>query len=153
MVCAGKKGWKTLQIIEENGRSTLGPWDVEHANRGDYLVRHELVREYALSGKGDRMKVAACLRPLLEGNIRMRFPEHCPPSAMLGQFVNQIRTAKDGHPLFAMKRLADEMEALNDYTKQFHHSGTSAVGGVEPLETELRQFARRTLSFAAGLPA
>lgn len=146
------KSKKALHIEEVNGRSRIAEWDILRATRSDYFTRHDLVAGFVSSGIGDRTAIAVSLRLLLEGNLRMRFPEHFAPHEWLGDFIKKVRTATAGEYLAALQPKLYELTSVNDYAKQFHHDQNPTAALVKPVDAELKAYARRTLDLAAGLP-
>lgn len=146
------KSKKALHIDEVNGRSRIAEWDILRATRSDYFTRHDLISEFLSTGLGDRTAVAVSLRLLLEGNLRMRFPEHFAPNEWLGDFIKKVRSASSGEYLAALQPKLDELTSVNDYAKQFHHDQNPTAALVKPVDAELKAYARRTLNLAAGLP-
>jgi wobble nucleotide-excising tRNase len=146
------KSKKALHIDEVNGRSRIAEWDILRATRSDYFARHDLISEFLRTGLGDRTAVAVSLRLLLEGNLRMRFPEHFGPNEWLGDFIKRVRSAGSGDYLAALQSKLDELTSVNDYAKQFHHDQNPTAALVKPVDAELKAYARRALDLAAGLP-
>lgn len=61
----------------------------------------------------------------------------------LGDIVKKIRDGGEEHPAFA---LYDELDAINDYTKEHHHGENLHDVAEAPIDrVELTGFVRRTL--------
>lgn len=66
---------------------------------------------------------------------------------MLGTIIGKIGTSGAGHPLFP---LLDDLDALNEYTRRYHH-GESPNAATEPISnTELQGFVKRSLIITGG---
>lgn len=142
---------KALQIADQENKSSLMEWDIMRATQSDYFARYERIYEFITTGKGDPMNVAVALRLLLEGNLRMRFPNEFPAGEWLGDFIKRIKDAKSGDPLYLMQSSLAELTAINDYAKQFHHDPNPAAAAVKPADAELKAYGKRTLAFARGV--
>jgi len=141
-----------LFIDEHSGCSHIAPWDIVKATQADYFVRHSLISDFCNSMSGDRTAVATSLRPLLEGNLRMRFPDRFGPDEWLGDFIKKVKNATPGDILVPLQGKLAILADINDYAKQFHHDQNPAAAQVKPVDAELKAYARQTLDFAAGLP-
>jgi wobble nucleotide-excising tRNase len=143
---------KALQILDKNEKSSVADWDIIRATQSEYFNRFEHIRDFVESGGADALIVAGALRPLLEGNLRMRFPVEFPVGEWLGDFIKKVREASDGNSLFSMQPSLSELSEINEYTKQFHHDPNPGSAIAKPVESELKAYSRRTLAFIRGLP-
>jgi hypothetical protein len=55
------------------------------------------------------------------GMLRSHFPGHFKPEEWLGDFIIRIRNASDSDGLFHAKADLPEIEAINEYSKKYHH--------------------------------
>ncbi|MNM91217.1 hypothetical protein D3C81_1035110 [compost metagenome] len=107
----------------------------------DYFKNYSILESY-LNGiyDGDDISVARCIRPLLEGYLRVRFPKYFKPNEWLGDFIKFIRNSD----IDILKLLISELEDINEYSKKFHHED----GIVLSIDSnELRGFCSRTIDF------
>ena len=90
------------------------------------------------------------IRPLLEENLRFRFPDHF-STGWLGDFIGAVSKAQPGEPLPALfSRFSAEMQSINDYSKEYHH-GTGTNPDTHPInEPELKAYVGRTFAFLRG---
>jgi wobble nucleotide-excising tRNase len=145
---ADKKTTASLQVIREGRTHVLRPWDV-----ADYFLReahHEyfLLRQYYTDGppdSGDLTSVARAIRPYLEGHLRHRYPDEFEATEWLGDFIAKVRGATTPSPLVRLHPRLVELEALNDYSKKFHH--TSTPPAARPSDSELRPWVNRAITF------
>ncbi len=95
----------------------------------------------------DLHSVARRIRPLIEGNLRLRFPKAFKKNEWLGDFIKKIRDAAQSDALAALKPKLTELEDINNYSKKYHHPGwaTEAISGAQ-----LSTYAKRALEFVSG---
>jgi wobble nucleotide-excising tRNase len=109
---------------------------------------HARLTSYAESGGQDRIAIVRCIRPVLEGYLRYRFPGQFADKDWLGDMIQHIRESGSLHPLW--NALA-EIEAINEYSKQFHHeTNPGHADTVVVNDEELHVFIQRTLAIAGG---
>jgi wobble nucleotide-excising tRNase len=128
--------------------STLEEWDIEEELKGDYFRQHAALNSFLLHGADNLRAIACAIRPVLEGYLRHRFPNRFPANEALGDMVGRIRNAGDEHPMFSS---VAELEAINDYSRKYHHDTNPGRADAEPInDRELMVFAQRTLDIAGG---
>lgn len=82
--------------------------------------------------------------------MRLRFVGQFAANEWLGDFINKIRQAAAGSPLAAAQSVLAEIEALNDYSKRYHHASNPSAD-AEPLDMgELTGFTNRALALVGG---
>jgi wobble nucleotide-excising tRNase len=77
----------TLQIKRKGESSIIEKWDIETDIRSDYFKNYDVISEYLERGSRDSnhlVQVARCIRPLLEGYLRIKFPKEFSQSEWLG---------------------------------------------------------------------
>jgi wobble nucleotide-excising tRNase len=142
---------KTLQLARVGNDTTLREWDIEGEAQPAYLRDQARLREYAVSGEGDRHAVVRCIRPVLEGNMRLRAHPHFKPNEWLGDLIKNIREAAPDSPLAAFRPSLPTLEDLNDFSKKYHHQDNPIEADAEPIDDgELLTYVKRTLSFVSG---
>ncbi|HUP80023.1 MAG TPA: AAA family ATPase, partial [Pirellula sp.] len=103
--------------------STLVEWDIVNATRSEYLQDYFALSDYLEKGvTGDMRALAVKIRVILEENLRMRFPDVFGSGQWLGNFLEAIRNANSGEVAYSMKPHLSELDALNDFSKKFHHA-------------------------------
>lgn len=138
---------KNLQIVRSGQASDMGEWDIEKATRDTYLQNYFSLDEYIEKGNVPTRDIARCIRPLLEGNLRLRFPKAFTRNEWLGDFIAKIRSAASTDPLSMLKPKLSELEALNEYSKSFHHDPDNAKLD----DAELQSYSARALRFVSGV--
>lgn len=128
--------------------STIEEWDVEKETQDGYFKDHAALNSYLMSGARDLIDVARKIRPVLEGYMRYRFPNEFQPGIWLGEMIGHVRSAGVTHP---MHDALEELAAINDYSKKYHHDTNPGKADSEPLDDgELSTFVSRTLSIVGG---
>ena len=96
----------------------------------------------------DLRGVIRCIRPVMEHYIRSVYPGHFAEGLWLGNMIEGFRDAASGHPLCDGQATLSEVEALNDYTKRYHHDDNTPVASSEPIQdVELQGYVARTLKY------
>lgn len=139
----------TLQIKRKGEASVIEKWDIETDIRSDYFKNYDVISEYLDRGSRDSnhlVQVARCIRPLLEGYLRIKYPKEFSQSEWLGNFVDKIRNARSGDPLCSMQSKVGELGDINDYSKKYHHDKNPGEDSEHISDTELQSYSRRALN-------
>ncbi|MBU1182157.1 MAG: AAA family ATPase [Proteobacteria bacterium] len=145
---------KTLQVVRQ-GREDSGvaEWNIEAETSGDYYRNYYTLEDY-LEGKfvGDLRDVARCIRPILEANLRIRFPGAFPRNKWLGGFLEAIRTATPPNLLVKMLPFLNELTDINSFSKHFHHDQNPIGANTHPItDGELKPFVETTIRIISGV--
>lgn len=144
---ANKSDTKTLCITRAGISSILKEWDVERETQGEYFRNYFALLEYLERGpEGDLRAVARCIRPLLEGNLRISFPRRFGAHVNLGGMIGEIRGATGNDPLTCLKPYEEEIAQINDYSKDFHHGDNPDAYSHPITDVELKPHIERTLT-------
>lgn len=143
---------KTLAVIRNGQNSDITPWDVQRETQGEYFRNYFSLVEFLEDGAGcDLRAVARCIRPLLEANLRLRFPKSFKPDEWLGDFIGKIAAATGADPLVCLKPQHQELSDINDYSKQYHHM-QNPMADSEPIsDIGLQAYVKRTLKVIQGI--
>ncbi|MBP7726595.1 MAG: AAA family ATPase [Candidatus Bipolaricaulis sp.] len=141
---------KTLQMSKTGNATVIGEWDIEAEARSSYEKDYRTLHAFYVERTGDPRAVATAIRPFLECLLRTRFPGHFQPEEWLGDFLAKIRAADETSGLQLAKADLPEIEAINDYSKRYHHQQNSNAD-IEPInEDELHGYVKRTLRIVGG---
>ena len=123
--------------------SKLLEWDLEEACRGRTLADLDDLQAFLTTGDGTPQDLIRKLRVVLETHCQTTYLGSFLPNDWLGDIVKKIRDGGEEHPAFA---LYDELDAINDYTKEHHHGENLHDVAEAPIDrVELTGFVRRTL--------
>lgn len=89
--------------------------------------------------------VVRCLRPAIEGIIRLKYKNLIKENEWLGDFIQKIRDANPQSSLFRLKEKLNDLEEINDYCKSYHHSNPNYIEN-EISEKELIYYCKKTRS-------
>jgi len=151
---APKDSINTLNILRSGENSIIGPWDIEQETQAEYFKNYFVLSDYLEHGpNGNRLRdVARCIRPLLEGNLRICFPGSFNRNEWLGDFIKKVREAGSADRLHVLKRWESELTQINDYSKQYHHEQNPSGFSSAPIQdSELKAFVKRTLKLIGGI--
>jgi len=131
--------------------STMEEWEIINATRSEYLQDYFALTKFLQEATGDLRDLARKIRPLLEENLRMRYPDIFVSGQWLGNFLDTIRNSNPGDVAQSMKPHLTELDDLNDFSKKYHHSNPGSPR--EPItDGALRIYATRTVTFLRGNP-
>lgn len=142
-------GTRTLQLSRAaDNTTTIEEWDAKKETQEGYFQDHAALNSFQLNGARQLIDVVRKIRPVLEGYLRYRFPNQFPDKFWLGDMIAQIREAGNPHPLYGE---LGEIEAINDYSKKFHHDTNPGQADNELVnDGELQSIVQRTLLITGG---
>ncbi len=141
-LCVSRKG--------KDQESTITEWDIVEETKSDYHRDYFTLCEYLDNPSGDMRAVARTIRPVLEGYYRVRFPREFPPNKWLGDFINAIQHASGSHTLVILQNDLSEINAINNYSKHYHHQDNSKADSEPITDAELQTYIKRTLKLISG---
>lgn len=137
-----------LQIARSAETYNISEWDLEKETSGEYFNNYFILEKYlneGISGQQQLRNVAICIRLLLEGYLKLRFPGKFTESEWLGDFIKKIENASNGEPLINIKPQLNELKDINNFSKKYHHSINPNADYEAIIDTELKSFVDRTL--------
>ena len=141
---------KTLQMSKAGDTTVIGEWDVQAEAQSSYMKDFSTLLRFYRERKGDLRAVARTIRPFLEGMLRSHFPGQFQQNDWLGDFIGKIRAADATSGLQHAKANLVELEAINSYSKNYHHQQNTNAD-TEPINNdELHGFVKRTLKLVGG---
>jgi wobble nucleotide-excising tRNase len=85
--------------------------------------------------EAQRREVIRCIRPILEGILKIKYFNLITPNQWLGDIIMLIRNSRIDSRFNRLKPILTDLIALNDYSKSFHHTGTSnSSENINPFE-------------------
>jgi len=131
--------------------SSIAVWDVSNDSVTEHDRNHALLRSYLRNGPtGNSREVAQTLRPVLEGFLRVAYPEYFPPEpGILGRFTRLCRQKCNANDAILDPQDTQELENLAEYAHLFHHETNPAGVPTSVSDGELRGFVVRVLRFSA----
>ena len=141
---------KVLQILRAGDNTVIAEWDIEAETQSTYLKNYSTLLDFYRERKGNPLDVARSIRPFLEGLLRVHFPGHFQPNEWLGDFIAKIRNCRETDGLSHAKADLPELEAINDYSKNYHHDQNPNADSEALSEDELHGYVKRTLRLVGG---
>jgi len=138
---------KCLQLSRVGVRDTrISPWDIEEATQARFFTDRKALVDYHNMGQGNPRDIVNKIRPVLETYCRNLYPGDFVVDT-LGTIVGKVRTAGAAHQMFP---LLDDLDALNEYTRRYHH-GENPNAAIEPInDAELQGFVKKMLEITGG---
>ena len=142
----------SLMIADHRSQgSKIMPVDLEKACQGRTATDIDDLQTYLATGAGALIDIIRKMRGVLETYCRTTYSGSFTAEDWLGDMVGKIREGGAAHPVQA---LYDELDQINDYTKQYHHGEDVADATPDQIDpAELTGFARRTLRIVNALQA
>jgi len=140
---------KTLQLSLTGNSTMVGVLDLAEETQSTYMKDFSRLHQFYCDRTGDHMTVARSIRPFLEGMLRCHFPGHF-SQGWLGDFLDKIRQAVGGDGLAHLHPDLDELVAINDYSKKYHHQQNSNADNEPISPDELHGYVKRTLRLVGG---
>jgi hypothetical protein len=127
------------------------PCDLDEACRGRAASDMDDLQAYITTGAGKDRDIIRKMRIVLETHCRSTYSGSFAPDDRLGSMVEKIKKAGDQHPAWA---LMDELEQINDYSRDHHHGEDPKDGAADLIDApELTGFVKRTLKLVNNLQA
>jgi len=138
----------TLELKRDGEcKSSLVPWEACEDQFTEYDHNHKSLREFKAGTETDIRRVAKNLRPVVEGYLRVAYPEHCPPGTLLKQFWQRLQAqAQAGNSIIDADRIT-ELDDIREYANRFHHDTNEAWENEVPGDAELLGYVNRVLEF------
>lgn len=141
---------KALQMSKAGDTTVIGEWDVQAEAQISYVKDFSMLLGFYRERKGDPRAVARAIRPFLEGMLRNHFPGQFQQNEWLGDFIGKIRAAGETDGLQHAKADLSELDAINGYSKKYHHQ-QNMIADSEPInDDELHGYVKRTLRLVGG---
>ena len=137
-----------LKIAKRANNSYIEFHDIETETLSGIFKDINVLRFYLLSGvttELEKREVVRCIRPILEGIIRIKYFNEIERGEWLGDMLGKIENSQEGDRLFRIKNIATDIREINDYSKEFHHADPTSPWGNTINNEELRIFVGRTL--------
>lgn len=132
--------------------TTIKPWDMSTELAPGYHKDIVTLIAYYRGEAEDLRAVVRCIRPVLEGFLRSTYHGSFADKEWLGDMIAHIRDAAAGSPLDGAKGMLSDIEAINDFTKRYHHDDNSPKQGAEPIQDiELQTLVKLTLQLTNRL--
>lgn len=100
---------QVLKIVKTKDSSQIIPFDIERATLTGIFKDIMVLKEFADKGELSNHKprdVVRCIRPVLEGFIRLKYYLHIDEGEWLGDFIKKIKDSKEGDALPAAKKFS-----------------------------------------------
>ncbi|WP_182218161.1 AAA family ATPase [Rugamonas fusca] len=137
-----------LKISKNSSTSHIVAHDIENETLSGVFKDIKVLSSYLNQGASselEKREVIRCIRPILEGILRIKYFNEIERGEWLGDMLGKIDKSTPNDRLFRLKDLVPDIGEINDYSKEFHHSDPTSPWGDTINDEELRIFVRRTL--------
>ena len=145
----GSKNTLNLKIAKSKDSSIIIKQNIEDDTLSGIFKDISILKDYIENGVDSNLQkrdVIRCIRPIIEGIIRIKFFTHIKTNEWLGDAIRKIRESRERDPMFRLKPLIDELIDVNDYSKSFHHSDPTNPWGDSINNEELKTYVNMTLN-------
>lgn len=150
--CMSAQDCREICISRTASGSTIAAWDSASATQDGYFRDYNTLIDFLERGEQDpakRIAVQRCVRQVIEGNLRQRFPDVFRFGECLGDYIASIRNATPQSSVHRLQSSLRDLTEINEYSVRAHHSEEGAPL-QNPNETELRAFVTRSIEFVRG---
>jgi len=144
---------QTLQFTELRKSTQIIEYDLERETLNGLFKDYSVLNNYLSNGvvtDTEKREVARCIRPILEGYLRIKFHREFLENEWLGDFIEKIKQANQEHKLFRLKDYCPELSEIKDFGKKFHH--TNPNSDSEPVyDGELKNYVERTFELISKI--
>jgi len=145
----GTPAKNAMKIARGASGSVIEPWNIEQETETEYQKLRSVLVEFHDNNEGAPRAVASSIRPLLEGYLRVVYPDHIKPGQWLGDFMTSAKAAHDAESSIVSEEDYRELDGLLKYSNPFHHN-TKPSGSIGPInETELLTYVKKALGFVS----
>jgi wobble nucleotide-excising tRNase len=131
--------------------SKITPIDFEKACQGRTANDIDDLQTYLSNGAGQHLDIIRKMRVVLETYAHTTYSASFDANDWLGVIVGKIRDGGASHPVHA---IYDELDQINDYTKQYHHGEDAQDITPDQIDpAELTGYTKRTLRIVNALEA
>lgn len=98
---------QVLKIVKTKDSSQIIPFDIERATLTGIFKDIMVLKEFADKGELSNHKprdVVRCIRPVLEGFIRLKYYLHIDEGEWLGDFIKKIKDSKEGDAFYQQQK-------------------------------------------------
>ena len=137
-----------LKISKTSNKSYITFHDIETETLSGVFKDINVLHGYLSHGADtelEKREVIRCIRPILEGIIRIKYFNEIDRNEWLADMLTKIEQSIQSERLYRLKPVVAEIREINDYSKEFHHSDPTSPWGDIINDEELRLFVSRTL--------
>ncbi len=140
---------KSLSINRGPNGSLIKEWDIENDTMNSYFKDFYKMLHYINNGveESELRSIARCIRPVLEGYFRIKYPKYFKENEWLGDLIKKIDqdiTTGSNTLNFTAVRFS-ELKNINDYSKKYHHKFNQSADSEAISDDELKPFIERTI--------
>jgi wobble nucleotide-excising tRNase len=138
----------SLKIQKKSNQSIIMLHDIEAETLGDLFKDITVLNDYMSNGvknELEKREVIRCIRPTIEGIMRIKFFKEIKHDEWLGDMIKKIREASEQDRLYRLQSFLDEIADVNDYSKEFHHCDPTEPSDNIISDEELRSYVGQTL--------
>ncbi|WP_320121146.1 AAA family ATPase [uncultured Sphaerochaeta sp.] len=127
------KSFLALKLISLKGTTTFSSFDIKAECLPPIFKDLNTVHNYFNNGlavNSDKHEIIRCIRPILEGIIKIKYFSVLKEDEWLGEIIKDIRESSGDNPLVNLKPVYSILNDLNEYSKSFHHSTPTDIPPV-----------------------
>ena len=137
-----------LKICKGKGANFINTYDIQDDTKTGIYKDISILKQYVELGDSSKYtprEVVRCIRPVIEGYLRLKYSalDLISDKKMLGSIITEIE--QSSNPILSnTKKYISELRDINNYSQNYHHSNPHCL--ENPIcESELRVYCERTL--------
>lgn len=138
---------QNLKIVSEGDESQIVYHNIRSEMYTGIFKDLNVLRKFIENGAKDEYElreICRCVRPVLEGVLRIKYFGHIKETEWLGDMISHIRGSDENSVFHHSKPVLTQLRDINNYTKSYHHSNPVRV--ETPINPrELKLYVKRTL--------
>lgn len=138
----------SLKIQKKSNQSSITYHDIEAETLDDLFKDITVLNDYISNGAKNELEkreIARCIRPTIEGIMRIKFFGDIKHNEWLGDMIKKIRESNENDRLYRLRSLLEEISDVNEYSKEFHHCDPTESLDSMISDEELRFYVSQTL--------
>ncbi len=147
----GESECSLFELRQQGDYSSFAPTTLKEITANEYAKCFEILSQF-LSGNGRAEEVVKAVRPFLEMNLRLRFPDEFNGDS-LGKMIGKIRSAEKSLALARLTPLLSDLDEINEYCTQHSHGDGALVNKERMLDSDLRAFVEKAIQISRGIPS
>ena len=148
-----KSSCQTLQLKELRKSTQIISFDLEKETLNGLFKDYSVLNNYLVEGVEtdiEKRDVARCIRPILEGYLRIKFYGEFSENEWLGEFIEKIKNATQTSNLYPLNNYCSDLSEIKDFGKKYHH--TNPNSDSEPVyDGELKNYVERTFELISNI--
>jgi wobble nucleotide-excising tRNase len=142
-----------LELRAAGKYTEFHPLDIGILAKLPYLERWEVLNAFAEKGANPSQyqSISQAIRPMLEDNLKFRYPDEIRSDSTLGKIIGQIRDSSTTQQIHHLKSTLQSLEQIDAYVVKHSHGDETNCISENIAGSELLVHVKSALEFSRGL--